>query len=333
MQDIADQLEISKNAVSLALNGKPGVSDETRDSVLQLAQKMNYQPALVNKASKKILVLIPEYIRNDSFFYNNIYWSIENHAASRGYTAILTTISQHMQENNQLPQIYNEMKFIGIITVGILPLSYMRFLQEKSAHIVSVDHTYNELNLDSIVTDNIVGSYNITKYVIQQGHIQIGYVGSIQVTSSLFERWCGYMGAMMDAGLPLQPELSIVESSPLTSLLSSKNELLAILRNMDHFPTAWICGGDRMAISLIEALTTLGIRVPDDISVAGFDNIEAASIVTPPLTTVDVKRSELGKLSVDRLLVITEQARYTPCRLAIHANIVERSSVSPLLHD
>lgn len=329
MQDIANRLDISKNAVSLALHNKSGVSEETRELVIRMAQKLNYSISGAdgkNKPSNKILVIIPEYIRNDSFFYNNIYWAIENHSKLRGYTAILSSVSHEMQQSNQMPPIFGDIEFMGIIMVGVLPKSYIEFLQSKTSNIVSVDQYYNDLNIDCVLTANIPGSYKITKYVIGQGHTKIGFAGSIHMTSSIYERWCGYQQAMMEANIPVEPKYSITAISELTSLLSNREEMQERLMELKEFPTAWICGGDRIAISLIEALGKMNIRVPEDVSVTGFDNIEASMLITPPMTTVDVKRTQMGNTAVDLLLRNADKV-HVPSSIELSADIIVRSSV------
>lgn len=329
MQDIANRLDISKNAVSLALHNKSGVSEETRELVIRMAQKLNYSISGAdskNKQSNKILVIIPEYIRNDSFFYNNIYWAIENHSKLRGYTAILSCVSQEMQQSNQMPPIFGDIEFMGIIMVGVLPMSYVAFLQSKTSNIVSVDQYYNDLDIDCVLTANIPGSYKIAKYVIGQGHRKIGFAGSIHVTSSIYERWCGYQQAMMEANIPIDPRYSITAISELTSLLSNREEMQERLMELTEFPTAWICGGDRIAISLIEALGRMNIRVPEDVSVTGFDNIEASMLITPPMTTVNVKRTQMGNTAVDLLLQNADK-EHVPSSIEISADVIVRSSV------
>lgn len=329
MQDIADRLDISKNAVSLALSGKEGVSEQTRELVRQMARRMNYTGNTRTKqqVSNKMLVLIPEYIRYDHYFYHDVYWSIESHAKHKGYVAILASVSDEMQDQNQVPPVYEEMEFAGIITVGIFPVDYMGYLQSLTNAIVSVDQCYHELDIAAVMAENLQGSYNLTRYLLEAGHREIGFVGSVGVTSSIYERWCGYQQAMLHVGLEVNMGHCILKDSPLKSLLSDRNELMAGLQEMEDFPTAWVCGGDRMAIALIEALGCLGYSVPEDISVVGFDNIEAGAFITPPLTTVDVNRNQLGSMAVDLLIQAADGGRRNT-RTSIYTSLVIRSSAT-----
>jgi len=331
MQDIADALGISKYAVSLALNGKNGVSEKTRTAVIQMATQMNYASmgASSDEASQKIMVLVPEYIRDDHFFYNVIYWTLDLEVAARGYQAISAVVTAQMQADGELPPLYRVMSFAGVILVGVFEESYVKLLRASTDYLVAVDQSYSSLDVDSVVSDNIHGSYQITKYLIGQGHSKIGYVGSITMTDSIFERWCGYRKAMIEANLPIVEDYSILAPSALNDLLSDADELLGLLKQYREYPTAWVCGGDRIAVGLINAIQSLHLRVPDDMSVVGFDNIEAGQLVRPALTTVNVKRKRMASLAVEVLLGRLDGAR-GPLKYVIPTDLVIRDSVRPL---
>lgn len=328
LQSIADKLNVSKYAVSLALNGKPGVSDELRKLIVQTAQDMNYQGVkrASAKKSKNILILIPEYIRNDTFFYNNIYWSVENEIKKCGYNAILTSVSNDMEEKLLLPSFYYDVECAGIIIIGVLKEIYILKLIETGLPIVSVDHYYDSIPMDAVVTANEEGAFNIVNHLIANGHRDIGYIGSIKMTSSLYERWCGYKKAMLYSGLNINEEHCITSSSPLSVLLSNPDELEQLIDKIEFMPTAWFCGGDRIAISLLNVLSKKNIKVPDDISVAGFDDIEASKMVNPSLTTVRVDRELMGKTAVDFLIRRIGEPRDKQ-KISLYGELVIRDSV------
>lgn len=307
MQDIADRLQLSKNAVSLALNGKAGVSDETRSLVISLAQKLNYNNmGLEASAShgKNILVFIPDYIRDDSFFYNGIYWAIQQRASQKGCNAVMAVVTDEMQLKKALPPVVSEMDFAGFLLVGVLKESYVKYLLELPPAILSVDHNYYGVAVPTVGTANLSGAYQITQKVIGYNHTEIGFIGSSNMTSSIYERWCGFQRALQEAGLACRPEYNILDDSPLGVLLSDTSDMLQKLRGVSRMPTAFVCGGDRIAIAAIRALKQLGYQVPQQVSVVGFDDIELASYVEPHLTTMHVKRREMGALAVDLLLKI-----------------------------
>lgn len=331
LKDIADRLGVSKYAISLALNDKPGVGEELRKQIIKLAHDMNYHGSKKKsiQESKNILVLIPEYIRNDAFFYYPVYWALEMEIKQHGYNAILTSVSTEMQEKLLFPNLYFDMEFSGIITIGIFNKEYIIKLLGSGLHVVSVDQYYDEIPMDVVVTANEEGAYEIVNYLIANGHKDIGYIGSIQMTASLYERWSGYCKAMLYNGLKVNEEHCILSSSPLNVLLADPDELGKIIDDMKSFPTAWFCGGDRIAINLINVLSRKNIKVPDDISVAGFDDLEASKMIIPSLTTVRVNRELMAKEAVDFLVRRIKNSDEKQ-KLSIYGKLVIRESVKKL---
>lgn len=331
MQEIADRLNLSKNAVSLALNNKPGVSEETRQLVLSLAKKLNYSlPSQKNQSlSNNILLFIPEYIRDDHYFYNEIYWSIDYNATHMGYNLVMTIITDDMQQQKQLPSLCSELSYIGIMLIGVFDESYVEYLTTLQRPLLSIDHYYYRLPLPSVVTDNLEGAYYLTRKVIEYGHTELGFIGSIDMTSSIFERWCGFQRALDESGLPNREEFNIRAPSPLSTLLNDPEELYAYLKEFPAFPTAFVCAGDRIAISCIQALQMLGKRVPEDVSVVGFDDIELGKFISPRLTTMHVHRKRMGEAAVRQLLKLSH-VKTVYDKVAFGATFVERDSLRRL---
>jgi DNA-binding LacI/PurR family transcriptional regulator len=331
MQDIADHLGISKNAVSLALNQKAGVSDELRARVFEAAYRLNYRTeAKANKKKRSnLLVLLPEYIRNDTIFYYEVYWSIEKRAKENGYTAVMCSVTQEMEEQLLLPELYHEIVFHGILLVGVLSHSYVRSIYELGIPLVTVDHYYDSLQLDAVVTANVEEAYKIVTYLIDKGHRQIGFIGAIEMTKSFKERWTGYHNAMSDAGLAVDPSQCLTSASPLDVLNTNPTELSAHLDAMSAMPTAWFCANDRIAIAFIQMLSSKGYKVPEDVSVVGFDDIEAARMIAPRLTTIQVQREQLGYEAVDFLIRKIDYGG-SPAKIAIYGQLVERDSCRAL---
>lgn len=329
LQTIADRLGISKYAVSLALNNKPGVSDALRSQVLLTAQELGYtKPGRFTPSAKKnLLVLIPEYIRNDTFFFSDIYWAIESEIQQEGHTAILTCVSRPMEEALVLPDIFSQTEVSGFVAVGVFSLPYIRRLCAAGIPFVSVDQYYHSVNIDSINTANEEGAYQTVQYLIDCGHREIGFIGETTKTSSYFARYCGFCKAMSDHGLPIRKEHCMLSGSSLESLFSVRSELEQRLDQMPSFPTAWFCANDGSAVTLIHILQARGIRVPEDISVAGFDDQKISEIVVPALTTYHVHRMEMGRTAVKELLERMENPARPPRKLSLLGELIVRDSV------
>ena len=332
LQTIADQLGVSKFSVSLAINNKPGVGNELREKILKTADELGYQKTkrnTDNRSNKNILVLIPEYIRNDISFYNTIYWAIENEIKERGYNAILTSVDTEMEEHLLLPSVYDAMGCIGMIAVGVLSEAYIKRLMELKQPLISVDQYYDSIALDSINAANEEGAYQTVRYLIECGHKDIGFIGALGMTSRIYGRWFGYYKAMTEANHPICQEHCITANSPLNTQLHDQDELEYHLNQMPSFPSAWFCAGDMVAIALINVLKKRNLDIPNDISVAAFDDIEPASIIVPTLTTYNVPRNLMGRTAVSLLLAKIENPQGVK-RTVLHGSLVIRDSVKKL---
>jgi LacI family transcriptional regulator/LacI family purine nucleotide synthesis repressor len=303
MQDIASRLGISKNAVSLALNNKQGVSEELRKMVFKAAEELNYGSLGDNKKrGNYILVLIPQYILNDKIFYYEIFWTIEKHTKDHGYHSIVSSVTKEMEEKLLLPDMFYEIDFSGIMVVGVVSRQFVKKLNSIGLPMVLVDNYYDDLPLNAVVTANIEGSYTIVKYLIDNGHKEIGFIAPITMTASFYERWCGYNRAMLESGLRVDEKYCITKPSPIEVSLTDSKQIQEFVNSLDKLPTAWFCGNDRIAITLTGLLIEKGIDVPGEVSIAGFDDIEASRLITPALTTMNVNKALLGVKAVDLLL-------------------------------
>jgi Transcriptional regulators len=332
MQDIADKLGISKNAVSLALNNKPGVSEKLRKSVFEIARDLNYCDISPKKETGGyLLVIIQDFIKDDKLFYYGIFSSVERQAKELGYHAIIASITKEMEKELVLPELFYEMDFSGILLAGrLISRDYAAKVAETNLPVVMMVQNYYGLNLDYVFSANEEGSYNIVKYLIDNGHKDIGFIGSTTVCESFYERWSGYKRAMRESDLVINEEHCNI-NVPLAAI-DDQNEFKALVNQFKSFPSAWFCGNDRMAISLINALNCRKIAVPDDISVVGFDGIEAASLITPQLTTVNSKVDAIGAESVDLLVRrLNNTIGREHVKLSISGEIILGTSVKQLV--
>ena len=319
LADIAGELGISKNAVSLALRGKDGVSEELRERVRTKAQEMKYLG--VNKVQGCILALIPQRIaRAAGTFYQRLCFDMEAYAAGFGYQLIISSVSSEDETLCRPPALLGSVACTGIITVGNLSLNYCRMIYSLGIRYVMADQFYDDIPVSSVVTANSSASYMLTKRLIDSGHKSIQFFGSSQRTSSLEERWIGYKRAMRDHQLPiLNNRLSDGSAN------ESQKMIVQALRELPQLPTAFVCGHDVIALDLIEALQKRGLRCPDDFSVVGFDDVQTHEVQTLNLTTYRTPYSAIAKTVIE--LLYTEDA---PKRIQLFGELVERASVKDI---
>ncbi|CAM4073550.1 LacI family DNA-binding transcriptional regulator [Saccharibacillus endophyticus] len=314
MQDIADQLGISKNAVSLALSGKSGVSEQVRLIVRHKAEEMGYVPpgaaAKPEASSRNILLLVPERVvsHEDSEhfrFFHDMLWILEETVRAHGCSAVIVRIDRQMEERLELPSLYGELEHIGVILFGIIAKPYAHMVWETGVPLVMLDSYYRDMNCAAAVSANTEGAESVVRLLIERGHRQIGFIGPANLTTSHEERWFGYWRAMREAGLPIDERMTLLEADDFDEV---KNEqqigaFLARLVATDALPTAFFCGNDRIALLLIRRLRAIGISVPEQMKVAGFDGLEQACAPDSGLyVTIRADKKQMCRSAVRLLL-------------------------------
>lgn len=336
MKDIAERLDISINAVSLALNSKAGVSEETRKQVLDVAEELGYldkSPKFVKSfANKNICVIIKKYYFEDNTFYSKIMMGIGEESRRKGYD-IITCLINETEEN--IPSCIESKKVCGIIVIGTIEDEYLVKLKNYKIPVVLVDHTSLLESTDSILTDNKLGSFNITKLLIEKGYKDIGFFGDLEYSLSIKERFFGYREAIkkfLKFNNFKEAEVFIDEQSVLYDVeqnIIDKNieGIKERINRINKIPEAFVCSNDNAAIALITSLKELGYMVPKDIAVVGFDDIVLSSLIEPKLTTVRVEKDFMGRKAVDRLLWRIENKKDPDEKTILSVEVIERDSV------
>lgn len=336
MKDIAERLDISINAVSLALNSKAGVSEETRKQVLDIAEELGYldkSPKFVKSfANKNICVIIKKYYFEDNTFYSKIMMGIGEESRRKGYD-IITCLINETEES--IPSCIESKKVCGIIVIGTIEDEYLVKLKNYKIPVVLVDHTSLLESTDSILTDNKLGSFNITKLLIEKGYKDIGFFGDLEYSLSIKERFFGYREAIkkfLKFNNFKEAEVFIEEQSVLYDVeqnIIDKNieGIKERINRINKIPEAFVCSNDNAAIALITSLKELGYMVPKDIAVVGFDDIVLSSLIEPKLTTVRVEKDFMGRKAVDRLLWRIENKKDPDEKTILSVEVIERDSV------
>ncbi len=319
LADIACELGISKNAVSLALRGKDGVSKELREKIQMKAQEMKYLG--VNKVQGCILALIPQRIaRAAGTFYQRLCFDMEAYASSLNYQLIISSVSSEDEQLCRPPALLGSVACTGIITVGNLSPGYCRMIYSLGMRYVMADQFYDDIPVSSVVTANSSAAYLLTSRLIECGHRSIQFFGASQRTSSLEERWIGYKRAMRAHHLPIL-------SNRLSDGSTNESRLLIVqaLNELPELPTAFVCGHDVIALDLIGALQKRGLRCPDDFSVVGFDDVQTHEVQSLNLTTYRTPHSAIARTAID--LLHDEGA---PRRVQLYGELVERASIKEI---
>ncbi len=312
MQDIADYLQISKNAVSLALLNKKGVSEEMRSRVLQTAREMGYASHSEKPPENgNILVLVPErimsYQDNDHFqFYHDMIWGLEKSIRKKGLNAVIAPVDRDMEVRLQLPRHCSDISYHGIILFGIVDREYAKIVWELSSPLVMLDSYHRDLPCPVVASANIEGAYEAVSVLIRAGHRKIGFIGPTNLTTSHEERWFGYWKAMQDNGLAINEDM-ILTSSP--GFDYTEQEIGTFLDGLAENPGAFFCGNDRIAYLLARQLGKRGLHVPADVSIVGFDALRYEEESGLQITTMRVEKEQMCDAAANLLLSLAGASR------------------------
>lgn len=328
MKDIAQKLNVSSVTVSKALNDKDGVSEELKEKIKQLADEMGYRYNTLAKSMKdgrsyNVCVIIPErFTGMAQSFYLKVYQSIAQILEEKSYYGIIHILPKEDEEQLKLPRIYHERRVDGFIMLGQPSKGYIDLMQSVEMPLVFLDFYDENNHVDAVITDNFYGAYDITNYLIQQGHRDIAYVGNLFSTSSIQDRFLGYYKSLLEHKIHLRQEY----------IISDRDDegVFIDFELPEKLPTAFVCNCDQVAHLLMERLQRDGYRIPEDFSVVGFDNDIYATLTKPELTTVEVDIDEMAKTAVKFICEKMEKSEVMFGRVAVKGKIIYRDSVREL---
>lgn len=335
MKQLADQLGISINAVSLALNNKEGVSEKTRRQILQLANETGYleQSNKYNKAfsSKNICVLIRKAYFQDMHFYSRVIYGIESQADQMGYDIII----QFTDEEVNVPSCVENQKVAGIIIVGFIEKDRIEALSAYGIPMVVVDSTTYGYQVDSVLSDNRSGTFFAVNHMIKNGYRKIGFFGDLDYSLSIKERFFGYAEAMagimqdgsMQTALLECMKYSLLKNIEQHVLNKNVEAITELLQTVEEMPEVFMCSNDRAAILLMNALRAKGYRIPEDIGIVGFDDMEISTMVVPTLTTMHIAKKNMGMKAVQTLQWRLQNRKAKQEKIILPVEMVVRDSV------
>lgn len=325
MKDVAIQLGISTVTVSKALSDREGVSDALREAIKKKAEEMGYRYNFVGKSMKEgksynIGVLVAEQFMHENAFYAKMYQAIAKDLLSLHYFGILEVVPEEEEAACKLPQIIINNKVDGIIFLGQLNHQYLEKIAATKIPFVFLDFSDNHFPADTVVGDNIDGAYELTNHLISLGHQRIAFVGNRYATSSIMDRYLGYYKAMLQNRLEIREEWMIPDRD-------DKGRFCE-LRLPEQMPTAFICNCDEIAYHLILLLKKQGYKIPEEISVAGYDNYLYATLSCPQITTVEVNIEAMSDAAVDSLMKRIKNPSKEFGKKVISGRIIYRASTA-----
>ncbi len=331
LKDIAEKLGVSAATVSLVLNHKAGISDATRARVWKALEESGYHadmPVGMSRGgiSQLRLIIYKKHGRivSDTPFFSELIEGIHREAQSCGADLVITYLSETEIEKRRA-DLNEQVKGEGIILLATEADGKMLSrLHDVHVPLVLLDARFPNESVNTVSIDNIQGAADATDCLIRAGHRRIGYLRSSLRIRNFAEREQGYHEALSRAGLPVDPRCQFdVEPTP-----DGAYRDFARLRQTLELPTAFFADNDIIALGAIKAMREAGIRVPDDVSVIGFDDMPFCAVTEPALTTMRVFKRQMGIIAVRRLLEVAQDGGEVCCSVTVNTQLISRGSVA-----
>ncbi len=288
--DIAMSLNVSKTLVSMVLNGhgdKNGISSKTQEKVKEKAKEINYQPNRVARGLRlgksNIIGLVVADISNP--FYAYIARYIEEYVSAAGFNLMICNTHEDVEKEIRIIQMLREQQVDGIIiATSNADSEYFKTLQKEKYPFVLIDRCFNDFKMNAIITDNYAGSFEAVEHLIRLGYKSIYHITlTPDYLSTLTERKMGYVDALRKHQISPKRDIITVSFSNLRTELRA--QLISILKGTNRADALFI-GNNNLTVSVLEVLNEMKIKVPEDIAILSYDDIELFKVYSPSITAV-----------------------------------------------
>ena len=322
IQDIADELGVSRNTVSKAINNTGILADATREKVLKKAVEMGYkQFSYVNissfdtenpplpPASKREIALFTSNFIGNSHFASTMLDKFQRELSTLGYSFTLHRLQEQEIKQLVLPASYFEERTAGIICIEMFDRDYCSMLCSLNTPLLFVDSPVyrleEPLKADHLYMDNQSNIHCFVREMARRGKKRIGFIGEIMHCHSFFERFMAYRNAMYFCGLPC-PEDCCITGNKINAKYPGNEEyreyLSEKLQKLKKLPDVFICANDFIALDTLMVFKQMGISVPEDVYLCGFDDSPESKIISPSLTTIHIHSQIMGFSAVYLLM-------------------------------
>ncbi|WP_173443227.1 LacI family DNA-binding transcriptional regulator [Selenomonas ruminantium] len=333
IKDIATQLGVSPATVSLALNGRPGVNEETRTSVLNLANQLGYIPNNTKKTfpqQEVIHFLIYRKsgrIVTNTQFFTRLIESVEKAIRLQNYGLAIKYCEGPLQLEKSIADI-SAAQDLGILILGTeMNIADLAIVEKSSIPLIILDNELASSTLDMVSIHNYSGIWQAVQYLHEQNITDIGYLKSSISITNFDMRFMFYTYILPQFGIDVHPEKVFTLAPDINEAqLDMQNQLAADAK----IPAALLADNDLIAIGAARALQNAGFKIPQDVSLIGFDNIPFAEYFQPALCSIEVPCEDLGARAVETLLWRIKNPQAAPQHIAVGTTLILRNSVAQL---
>lgn len=335
IRNVADEAGVSIATVSFVLNNRPGqvISEPVKKRVLAAAQKLNYAPSaaaatLARKQTANVAII---FYRNDLLitnpFYSFVVQGAIKQAAASEYNILFSFMHDEYMDQSDLPKVIREKNAEGVLFMQAVSPELIRELQAREVAVVAVDCHPRLEDLDTVYVDNEGGARAACRHLLELGHEEIVMLTAPSEVPSLVDRRRGFLAELFDAGFAASDVQSIAEAERI-DFLSGYLKSLELFKERPSV-TGVFCANDEMAAGALRAAHESGRRIPEDLSVVGFDDILMSQCVNPPLSTIGFDKEEMGKRAMKRLLDLVTKRDDDVLHEELDVELVLRASTGP----
>ena len=325
---ISEITGFSPATVSNALNYKKGVNAETAATILRVAQDMGYFDENRIRKVKFVMYKRTGVVVDDTPFFPLMITGIEQECRVCGMEMTMYNLDRRGANfKEEFKWLAND-KASGIIFLGTELLDEdQELIRSLPAPFVMIDYWKEDMSFDAVMANNADAARMATEYLIGNGHKEIGYLQGDFRIKPFRSRASGYQTALRKAQLTLKKEHVVTLSSNMDGAYA---DMKTYLSRKPSLPTAFFADNDVIALGAMKAMTECGIRIPDDVSIVGFDDLSFSAISSPPLTTLRVPKQEIGRVAVRRLRDMIQDKNDIHLKTQVCTQFIERESVKSL---
>ena len=333
MADIAKVMGVSTVTVSKALSDQKGVSEELRVKIKEKAREMGYKTASARyrersgggKSYTFGVIVSDRFLAKYESFYWNLYQEVATAAVQKGCFTMLEVLKAEDEEKLAMPRLLGERKAEGLIIIGRLQEAYMeKLMGQMDIPFILLDFTDRNGMYDAVISNSYMGMYRMTNYLFDMGHREIGFVGNVFFTDSITDRFFGYLKSLAEHGVELNRDWVLQDRNQRTG----RSDVGFEWELPKKMPTAFVCNNDVAAAALVEHLQQEGYRVPQDISVVGYDNYQPPGLCDVRITTYEVNMPRMAEQTVGNLISKLSGESYKQGVTIVDGRIIYKESVN-----
>lgn len=328
IKQISETTGFSASTVSNALNHKKGVNKETAATILKVAKDLGYIAEEKISRIKIVIYRRSGSVIEDSPFFAHVMDGAESECQSSGLDLVACNLDKrHSDYHDQIKWLLNDTTS-GIIILGSeLEESDLDLYRSCKCPILLIDYWCNDMTFNGILSNNGDSTRLAIEYFIKKGHKKIGYLRGRLRIYPFRSRGNAFRNTMLEHNLPINTKHIVTVAS---SIDGSYHDMKLFLKTMPELPTAYFADNDCIALGVMKALQEFGYKIPEDISIIGFDDLPFCEITSPKLTTIRTVKKELGRMAVQKIMDMVKNGDDTQSIVLLSTTFVERDSVRDL---